>query len=321
MQRLPIVSILIVSCNRLAELRETVQSCLRLVYPRKEIIVVDNASEDGTEDYARRLGERVRYMRLRENFGPCVARNRGFGAAQGEIVVGLDDDSRFINADGLGSVVERFEREPRLAVQSFPVVTREENCGQRSFNRNGQFNPHFQACACAYRVSAVKAAGGYDESLFMCGEEEDLAVRLMDKGWYVKHYDQPVVYHAFTSTSRSWGRRAFLCTRNLIIFLWRYMPLWLAATWSPVILCKMMAHAIRSGRATAMDCIAGALAFIGRLPKVLRNRHPVTPETAKRYYYSSYCVVMGEERYEAAGKEPWFRVLFRIWNAKTRHHN
>lgn len=85
------VSVVIPAYDAEGFLARAVESVLGQSIPPREILVVDDGSTDGTADVARRLGERIRYLR-QENAGPSGARNRGIGAAAGEWVAFLDAD-------------------------------------------------------------------------------------------------------------------------------------------------------------------------------------------------------------------------------------
>ncbi|HEY8554864.1 MAG TPA: glycosyltransferase family 2 protein [Burkholderiales bacterium] len=94
--RAPLVSVVIPTCNRAALARRAVESVLRQSYTSLEIIVVDDASSDGTGDMVRSLGDpRIRYLRHEERRGGSAARNTGIRAATGEFIAFLDDDDEW----------------------------------------------------------------------------------------------------------------------------------------------------------------------------------------------------------------------------------
>ena len=91
------VSVIVPTRNRLDVLRQAVAALCAQQYPRDgfEIVVVDNASSDGTatwlESIVAERGPRVRWLREAKP-GSHYARNRGFAAATGQIVALIDDD-------------------------------------------------------------------------------------------------------------------------------------------------------------------------------------------------------------------------------------
>lgn len=90
---LPLVSACIGSFNRAGYIRETIDSVLGQTYPNLEVVVVDDASTDGTADIVASYGDRVRLIRRNENSGICpVTRNQASRAAKGELIAYLDSD-------------------------------------------------------------------------------------------------------------------------------------------------------------------------------------------------------------------------------------
>ena len=88
----PLVSILIPAYNAEPWIADTLQSALVQTWPRKEIIVVDDGSRDGTLSVARRFEcEGVRVFTQPNQGGPA-ARNRAFELSRGEYIQWLDHD-------------------------------------------------------------------------------------------------------------------------------------------------------------------------------------------------------------------------------------
>jgi glycosyltransferase involved in cell wall biosynthesis len=77
----------------------------------REVIVVDDASTDGTAGVAAALGARV--LRLERCLGPAAARNRGAEAARGEVVFFADADV-CVHPETLGQVVSAFAADPGI---------------------------------------------------------------------------------------------------------------------------------------------------------------------------------------------------------------
>jgi len=92
----PLVSVVIPTCNRAALVRRAIESVMRQSYTNLEIIVVDDASSDGTGEMVRSLADpRIRYLRHEERRGGSAARNTGIRAATGEFIAFLDDDDEW----------------------------------------------------------------------------------------------------------------------------------------------------------------------------------------------------------------------------------
>jgi glycosyltransferase involved in cell wall biosynthesis len=85
------ISVIVPVYNGERYLAEAVASVRRQDQPAHEIIVVDDGSTDGTAGLIRSLGADLRAIH-QPNAGPAAARNRGLGAAKGELIAFLDAD-------------------------------------------------------------------------------------------------------------------------------------------------------------------------------------------------------------------------------------
>ncbi|MDI1309669.1 MAG: glycosyltransferase [Methylotenera sp.] len=93
-----LVSIYMPTKNRLDMLKAAVESVRNQTYENFELIVVDEASTDGTTEYLKHISEvdsRVRFFRNEVSMGACYARNLAIKASSGVFVTGLDDDDEF----------------------------------------------------------------------------------------------------------------------------------------------------------------------------------------------------------------------------------
>jgi glycosyltransferase involved in cell wall biosynthesis len=89
-------SIVIACYNQEDFVRQAVESALFQGHPSKEIIVVDDNSQDGTADILNTFGESIILSRFPTNRGAAAARNHGASMASGEYLVFLDGDDVLI---------------------------------------------------------------------------------------------------------------------------------------------------------------------------------------------------------------------------------
>jgi len=89
----PIVSVIMPAYNTANYITEAIESALHQTIQNIEVIVVDDASSDGTADVAEKIGDpRVKVIRLAQNGGAAVARNRAIDEAKGTWIAVLDSD-------------------------------------------------------------------------------------------------------------------------------------------------------------------------------------------------------------------------------------
>ncbi len=89
---MPSVSVVVVTYNRVEQLRRSLTAVAALDHPDFEIVVVDDGSTDGTSEMVRTAFPQVRYFARPANRGEPIVRNIGFRAAQGDIIATTDDD-------------------------------------------------------------------------------------------------------------------------------------------------------------------------------------------------------------------------------------
>ncbi len=212
----PEVSIVLATHNRREVVLHTLAQLGSSGMPRDryEIIVVDNASTDGTPAAVAPHADRV--IRLRRNRGSC-AKAYAERLASGRFVVFLDDDSYPLPGT-LERMIERFESDPALGAAGFTVTLPD---GQLE----GAALPDvFVGCGVGFRRDALRAAGGLDKSFFMQAEEYDLAFRIAEAGWKVRVFDDLRVQHLKTAQARRSERTTYYDTRNNLRVLARHVP-------------------------------------------------------------------------------------------------
>jgi len=115
-EKFPFMTIIVPTHNRHALLRRCLEALGKLDYPqeRHKIVVVDDDSWDETQEIMLQgeiSGLCHTYLRLDENQGASVARNRGMGAAEGDFVAFVDDDC-VVERDWLKLIVGTFSSFP-----------------------------------------------------------------------------------------------------------------------------------------------------------------------------------------------------------------
>jgi len=212
----PLISIILATHNRRAVVIRTLEQLRLLELTRRdfEVIVVDNASTDGTFDAIQPMADVV--IPLRRNEGSC-AKSHGVDRARGRFIVFLDDDS-YPHQGSLERMIEHFEAEPRLGAAGFTIhlPSGQQECAA--------LPDVFVGCGVGFRADALRAVGGLDRTFFMQAEEYDLSFRLAAAGCHVRVFDDLHVDHLKTEQARRSARTTFFDIRNNLRVLARYLP-------------------------------------------------------------------------------------------------
>jgi GT2 family glycosyltransferase len=193
-QAWPSVTIVILSFNRAAELRTNLRAMLfESAYPRDgvDVIVVDNASEDGSAEMVREEFPEVRLIERTVNCG-VSGWNNGFAVATGDLVLALDDDC-YLPGDGLNQAVLAMQ-EHRADLVSFGVTS--------SYDPSYRFDEgyrtgllSFWGCAVLMRRQVLTELKGYDPEIFVWANELEFMLRFFDRGFRHLHLPEVVAVH------------------------------------------------------------------------------------------------------------------------------
>jgi GT2 family glycosyltransferase len=192
-ERWPTVTIVIVVYNRRDELREVLRRMLGEsdYADHTDVVVVDNASSDGSAAMVREEFPQVRVIERSTNIG-APAWNDGFGVAEGDYVLILDDDC-YLAPDGLRRAVAAAEEHGADLVSFKVVSTLDPDWVFSDHYRTGLFS--FWGCAWLVRRTALEDLGGYDPEIFMWANELEFTLRLYDRGYRHLHLPEVVAQH------------------------------------------------------------------------------------------------------------------------------
>ena len=241
---MPTVSGVIVTYNGGSKVLRCIEALKRQQVPFDEIIVVDNASTDGSPATIREQHPDVRLVELGTNRGPSASRNASLSVAKGELVFWIDHDI-YADPDCLGRMLNAYRAEQADLVVPRIVLIPEEHVvqadgGEAHFIgtltlRNG-FTPLEQIrdsrrarigaspSGCLLMVRAVaNEVGGFDESYFFYFEDYEFSLRTRILGHRIVCEPTAVVRHdrgtgnpdlAFRGSGKYPTERARLLMRN-----------------------------------------------------------------------------------------------------------
>jgi cellulose synthase/poly-beta-1,6-N-acetylglucosamine synthase-like glycosyltransferase len=157
----PLVTITIPCYNEERRLAASLESLLAADYPadRRQILVVSDASTDGTDDIARAYaGRGVELLRLTRRSGKTAAENAALTAARGEIVVNVDASVRIL-PDAIRALVGAFA-DPTVGVASSRDVSVGNEAAEGNVGEHGYVGYEMWVRSLETRLGSIVGASG-----------------------------------------------------------------------------------------------------------------------------------------------------------------
>ena len=242
-------SIIIVTWNALEHLKKYLPSVAETDYPNFEIIIADNASDDGSKEWIRSNYPDVKIASFDRNYGYCGGNNRAVPFATKEILLFLNNDVE-VESNWLYAINEAFIEPNVAAVQpKMKAFLNKDHfeyagaaggfidkfgypfCRGRLFDSvepdHGQYDDTTyifwaSGAALAIRKDIFNDIGGFDEDFEFHMEEIDLCWRLQNQGFQIVYAPKSIVYHlGGGSLPMQSPRKVFYNFRNSLYMLWK----------------------------------------------------------------------------------------------------
>lgn len=242
-----IFSTIIVSWNT----RELLQNCLRTLFENTsgdQVIVIDNASSDGSADMVRRDFPRVELIENSENVGFAKACNQGAQMATSDYILLLNSDCEIHESEFFEKIDSVFQSDPRIAIVGPKVLYpngKLQSAGQEFVSikklvkhqllfmasplfagkgdtiANSVFDVDYVSGSCLFiRRDVVEQTGLFVESLVMYTEDMELCYRAHQSGYRVVVAPNVSVVHLKSkSTNQNLVKSLRYSTRNNCIFI------------------------------------------------------------------------------------------------------
>lgn len=224
------VSIIIVNFNT----RQLTLDCLASMYASQtsykyEVIVIDNASHDGSVEAIREVYPDVQLIANQNNTGFAVANNQGMELAKGRYILLLNSDT-VVQPDTLHTMIYFMDRHPEMGASGCKVIlpdgSLDKACKRgfptpsasfyyafgisRLFPDRPKFNQYqlghlspddeypvdcLVGAFMLVRRETIDQVGGLDETFFMYGEDIDWCYRIKEAGWGIFYYPRTYIVH------------------------------------------------------------------------------------------------------------------------------
>jgi len=211
----PKISVIIVNWNGKHYLDTCLSSVLSQTYNNFEIIMVDNASSDGSIEYVQKKYPSVKTIQTNENLGFAKGCNVGMRASNADYIVALSNDTR-VEPNWLKELVKVAESDDKIGIcgsklllmdtpdiynsAGFFIIWNAFIYDRAPGKKVGKYEKLEQvdgvcAASALYRKKMLDEIGLLDERFFFGHDDVDLSWRAKNAGWKAMYVPSSVCYH------------------------------------------------------------------------------------------------------------------------------
>lgn len=288
------VSVVILSYNSKEDLKECIPSLISQTYQDFEIIVVDNASTDGSEEFIKANYPGIKIVQTGKNLGYAAGNNAGFEVAEGEYIVVVNPDT-VADPEWLAELVKPLENDPTITATTSKVLIyyqkdKINTCANtahytgltfcRGLNRSASELNNYQpvgavsGCSFAIRSNMLKKINGFDSDFFLYQEDADLSWRIRFAGGKIMYVPESIIYHKFKLSIAP--RKEFYLERNRYLILFKNFSLKTLLLLLPSLTVTeiiTVAHAVLNGPIYIKGKVKAYAWIINNYEKILQKRH------------------------------------------------
>lgn len=235
--QLPRVSVVIITYNSKDDLQECIPAILNQDYPDFEVIVVDNASNDGTVGFVRDNYPDLCVIQNKANYGAAKGYNMGINASKGKYVALINPDTK-VGKSWLFELVRPMEEDDNLAACQSRVLlyykpdtintegndvnylgfTWCRNYGKPNIeNTKIEETLGLSTCSIIFRKEVFDEVGLFDEDFFMYLDDTDIGLRIYMKGYKVVCNPKSLVWHKYVFKPNK--KKMYFLERNRLVML------------------------------------------------------------------------------------------------------
>lgn len=246
----PPVMIVVLNWNRLADTVACLESLSCLDYPARQIVVVDNGSDDGSVEAIRERFPAVALIENEENLGYAAGNNKGVAYAlqAGVNFILILNNDTLVDPEMLAHLIAVAEANPQVGAVGPKIYYHAQpgriwfaggainwqgmftaNVGMDEEDR-GQFEEvkpvdFLPGCALLIKRAAWEDIGPFDSRFFMYWEETDWCARARQAGYDLLFVPQARMWHKVSPVDQSESPRIlYYMTRNRFLFLHKNLP-------------------------------------------------------------------------------------------------
>jgi GT2 family glycosyltransferase len=242
----PLISLITINYNQPQVTREFLKSLEKLTYQNFEVIVIDNASFENTNEMLKNEFPFVRIFRSEKNLGFTGGNNLGMKLANGEYVLIINNDTEVGDINLLEKLLDPFNQDsqigmvsPKIYYFSHPQIIQfagynkinsftgrnsqigdgEEDLGQH--NKSGYTN-YAHGAAMMVKREVIEKVCVFNDVFFLCYEELDWSAQVAKRGYKIFYQATTHILHKESVTmGKESPLKVYYNNRNRILFMKR----------------------------------------------------------------------------------------------------
>lgn len=270
----PKVFAIILNYNGKETLLECIGSLHGSIYPNLEIVIVDNASTDGSLAIAKKKYPNIHYIVNSKNIGFSAGNNIGIRFALekfADYVFLLNNDAR-ISKKGIEELVAFAEKKHQTGIVN-PLILSYD--GSRTWFSGGKIhwlsmktthakshrrndpNPIGYATGCAMLIkkNVFKKIGLFDEDYFLYYEDADFSQRALRSGFDIFLVPKAKAFHREESNQKN-SRKTYWLVFSALLFFKKHAPFWLKLWYSPYFTARKCKNSLDCILRKNNDCLS-----------------------------------------------------------------
>jgi len=263
MNNAPLVTIGILNYNGVDFLKEIIPSVFSLSYNNFEVVVLDNGSTDNSAEFLKN-NKNIRLISNDKNLGYGAGKNKIVENSNGEYVLLIDNDIKFINIDTIKLLLDFYKRSEKISFVSIPLLNKngtntdhyglffssikkelsiDKICKTKPFISGG----YIGGCV-FFKKNIFESLGGYDTIYPFNIDDYDLSARSWNMGYKIYILSTIYAEHIGIATrinidSFCWKNKYYFCGFNRMAFK-NYLLINLLI-WFPIIFIHILYKTIR----------------------------------------------------------------------------
>jgi len=232
----PLVSIIVVNWNGIKYIKECLDSLSNLSYSNYEIILVDNASSDGSVELVEKNYPTVKLIRNKENLGFAEGNNIGIKETKGDLIALFNPDA-IAEKEWLSSLVSVLQSSETIGAVAGKIYYYGDKFGKNAvFCTWSKVDPHsaspynfhknepvskvdyLSGAAMVVKRTVIDKIGFLDPNYFLYFDETDWCARMIRAGYDLVYVPTAIAWHVVSASVDNLLKKTYYMERSRIRF-------------------------------------------------------------------------------------------------------